>query len=295
VDEILRGLTKATVGGSETINSALALTEQMKKDIIGAFIQLRNDLDMAALMRAFDANNIEAAMALISEADVAASLESAVQTLKEAVVVAGEASAAALGSALGESIAFSLTNPEAVSFLEQYGAQMVVDITPGTREAIRVALHEAYELGLTPQQAAKRIRESIGLTDKMIAQRRTLVEAMTEGGASQAEIDKFIKDWTEEKIRYRAKVIAENELVTAGNAGQEALWDQAVKEGYLDQDTAKRVWITTSGDKVCKICFPMDGVETGLNEPWQTSIGPVTSPNQSHVHCHCTEALSVVR
>jgi len=286
--------TKA-IGGQGPVNQALLLTEQMERDVIQAFVQLRNDLDLAKLAQLFDAGDIEGAMALISEADVAASMESAVQTLKEAVVAAGEASATALGNALGESVAFALTNPEAVSFLEAYGAQMVVDITPGTREAIRAALHQAYELGLTPQEAAKSIKEMIGLTDEMMAQRKRLVDAMIEGGASQAEVDRFVADWTEKKIKYRAKVIAENELVTAGNQGQEMLWDQAVGEGYLDPATTKRVWITTSGDRVCKICNPMDGVETGLNEPWQTSIGAVNSPNEAHVHCHCVEALNVVR
>jgi hypothetical protein len=280
------------VGGEGVVDQALALTTEMRKEIINAFIQLRNDLDMAALMRLFDAGDIEGAMALISEADVAASLEGAVQTLKEAVVIAGESAATALGSYLGESIAFSLTNPEAVSFLEAYGAQMITNITPGTREAIRIALQQAYELGLTPAQAAKRIREMIGLTKPQIIQRQNLIDAMLEGGASQAQVDEFIGKWTERKIRERAKLIAQNELVEAGNAGQEMLWDQASAEGYIDPKKAKKVWITTSGDKVCKYCAPMDGVEVGLNEQWQTGLGPVSRPSQTHVHCHCVQALN---
>lgn len=290
---IARRLETKQVGGEGVVDQALKLTGEMRKEIVNAFIQLRNDLDYATLMRLFDAGDIDAAVALLTNADVAASLEGAVQTLKEAVVLAGEGAAAALGSYLGESIAFSLTNPEAVNFLEAYGGEMVTNITPGMRDAIRVALQQAYEQGLTPAQAAKKIRESIGLTKPQMIQRQNLIDAMLEGGATQAQVDDFIGKWTEKKIRERAKLIAQNELVEAGNAGQEMLWDQAQAEGYIDPKKAKKVWITTSGDKVCKYCAPMDGVEVGINEQWQTGLGAVSRPSQTHVHCHCVMAMNV--
>ena len=295
-DKVVRMLAEFTatrqVGGEGVVDTALALTEQLRRDIIKSFIQLRNELDLAALMQAFDAGDMNAAMALISEADVAASLESAVQTLKQAVVVAGEASAAQLSSYLGESIAFSLTNPNAVQFLEEFGADMVTNITPATRERIRLALKQAWADGLTPQQAAKRIREGLGLTAEMEVQKNKLIADMLAAGATEAEVEEYIAKWVEKKIRYRAQLIAENELVSAGNHGQEMLWDQAVQEGYIDPAKAKRRWVTTSGDKVCKYCNPMDGVEVGIYESWQTGLGPVSTPTDIHIHCHCVEVLN---
>lgn len=283
------------VGGEHAVDLALELSAQMQKDVIAAFVELQNSLDINALMIAFEAGDIEAAMALITEADVAASLESARQTLREAVVLAGEGAAAELSTYLSESIAFSLTNPEAVAFLEEFGAEFVTNVTPTTRDAIRLALKDAYERGLTPAEAAKEVRKSIGLTEAMMEQKANLIRDMLEAGASQAEIETFIGKWTEQKIRERALLIAENELVEAGNAGQEMLWDQAAGEGYIDPATATRTWVTTQDDKTCTLCQPMDGMETGLYEPWQTGSGPVNTPNQIHIRCRCTEVLNVRR
>ena len=283
------------VGGQGTQDVAMKLSEQMRKDVIKSFMTLRNDLDLAALMQAFDAGDIDRAMALISEADVAASMESAVSTLQQAVVIVGEAAALELSTYLGEAIAFSLTNPNAVAFLEQFGAEMVTNVSEATREAIRVALKNAYELGMTPAEAAKSIRDSIGLTKDMMIQKNKLIETMLEAGASESEVAAYIKKWTEKKIRERATLIMENELVEAGNAGQEMLWDQAAAEGYIDPAKSKRIWVTVGDSKVCRLCDPMDGQEAGIYEPWQTDAGPVNTPNQIHVHCRCTEVLRVRR
>jgi len=280
------------VGGDQAVTAAMNYTEEMRKEIIRAFMALRNEVDLTELAAAFDSGNVNRVLALISEADIADSLEGSRQILKEALVSAGEAAAAELSTFLGETIAFSLINPNAVEFLETYGGAMVTNITPETMEAIRAALAEAYELGLTPAEAAKRIRDSIGLTADMERQRAKLIADMLDAGATQSEVDAFIADWTEAKIKWRANNIAQNELATASNQGQEMLWDQAAQEGYIDPKKATREWLTTGSDKVCPLCAPMNGALTRIGEPWQTQVGPVMTPNEIHVRCQCTEILN---
>lgn len=281
------------VGGEGNVAAAMGLSEEMQKEIVRAFMQLRNEIDYGALMAAFDSGNIEAAMRLLDEATVAASLEDSVQVLRQAVVLAGEAAAAELASYLGTAIAFTLTNPNAVEFLELFGADMVTNVTEETRDAIREALRQAYADGRSPRDAAKMVEESIGLTKRDIKQRNRLIADMLDAGATQAEVDEFIGKWTEAKIRYRAQVIVNNELVEAGNAGQEMLWDQAAADGLIDPNAVKRQWVVTPDDRLCRLCSPMAGQQTGLYEPWQTALGPVNTPNQIHVRCRCTEVLVV--
>jgi hypothetical protein len=288
---VAKTVQKDGVGGAGTADIALGLSDQMQKDIIRAFAQLRNNLDYHALMLAFDAGDIDAAMALITEADIAVSMESAVSTLKQAVIIVGEAAAAELGKYLGTALAFTLTNPDAITFLEEFGADFVTNITPATRDAIREALRQAYADGLTPEEAAKKIREGLGLTKDMEIQKHNLIETMRAAGATEAEIEAYISKWTEDKIKWRAKLIADNELVEAGNHGQEMLWDQASSEGLIDPTKSKRQWITTPDDRTCNQCRPMEGMQTGIYEPWQTAAGPVNTPNQIHIRCRCSEFL----
>jgi hypothetical protein len=279
------------IGGEDTAALALKLSPELQKEIIEAFTTLRNSLDLQALAAAIDAGNVEAALAIINQADIEAGMEGMRQLLREAVVLTGEAAAQVLGAALDVSITFTLTNPEAAAFLEGYGAEAVTAIGEETRAAIREALVNAYREGKTGAETAQEIREMIGLTEQMERQRERLIADMLAAGASEEEVAVFIDKWTAAKIRYRAQVIAENELVFAGNSGQEMLWDQAAREGLINPAKVQRVWIVTPDDRLCVLCQPMDGQQTGLGEPWQTEAGPVTTPNSIHVRCRCSEGL----
>lgn len=131
----------------------------------------------------------------------------------------------------------------------------------------------------------------------MEKQKAKLISEMLEAGASAAEVREYIDKWTEAKIRWRAQLIADNELVEAGNAGQEMLWDQAASEGLIDASTAVRVWIVTPDDRLCVLCAPMDGLEASIYGPW---VHPLTgekynTPNQIHIRCRCSEFLKVTK
>lgn len=293
-----RGFTRQ-VGGPDTTRLALRLSEQMQKEIIAAFKAMQNQVDMRALMAAFDSGNMNAAMQVLAEADLPAELEVARQTLREAIVTVGEASAVELGQFLGTNISFELTNPEAVAFLEEYGASMVKNVTDETLQAIRTLLEQAYRDGMTSREVAKMIEDigGFGLTDRDIRQRQSLIETMREQGFTEAQINTEMDKWTKAKIKYRAQVIADNELVDAGNKGQRRLWDQALEDGLIDK-TTKRQWIITPDEKLCVICGPMGDPVPGVSivtmgEPYSTPVGPVYIPSDVHVRCRCSERILV--
>jgi len=287
---VLPSILGKQVGGPETTGLALKLSPGMQKEIIAAFKAVRDSIDYRALMAAFDAGNIQAALAIIEGADLPAAFEDARQILRQAVVVVGEEAAKELGAYLGTTLNFEMTNPEAVAFLESVGADMLDNVTDDVIEAARKILTDAYADGHTSQEAAKLLREKVGLTTRDLNQLDTLQRAWEDGGASAAEIQELTEKWTEGKIRYRAQLIADNELVEAGNRGQRALWDQAASEGLIPAE-AKRRWIVTPDDALCVLCAPMDGVEVGFTELYQTDVGAVMVPNQIHVRCRCSEML----
>jgi hypothetical protein len=285
------------VGGPETTRLALNLSGQMQKELIEAWEALANQIDYRAMMDAFARGDLNAAMQVLNEADLAAELEIARQTLREAVVIVGEASAEELGAFLGESIAFDLTNPESVAFLSEFGGEMVTDVSDETYAALKRLLTQAYDEGMTSKEVAKLIEEHVGLTERDIKQRARLIAAMEEEGLSAAEIAAWDEKWTKAKIKYRAQVIADNELVDAGNQGQRRLWDQAQKDGLIPKDTKKQ-WIVTPDEKLCQLCGPMSSPQpgisvVGINEAYQTPAGAVFIPSDIHVRCRCSERILV--
>ncbi len=290
------GYTKQ-VGGPDTTRLALQLSPQMQKEVIAAFKAMANQIDYRALMEAFAAGNIDAAMQVLNAADLPVDLEVARQTMREAIVVVGEAAAAELGEFLGVQVAFDLTNPEAVAFLEGVGAEMVTNVSDETIAALRELLRQAYDEGMTSREVAKLIEGHVGLTERDIKQRQRLIAEMRDAGLSEAEINAEIDKWTKAKIKYRAQVIADNELVGAGNHGQRQLWDQAIGEGLIDK-TTMRQWIVTPDDRLCVLCAPMGDPVVGvsivqMNQPYQTNAGPVYIPSDIHVVCRCAERLLV--
>jgi hypothetical protein len=210
-------------------------------------------------------------------------------------MAAGGAAAGELGEYLGIELSFELTNPAAVAELEAFGASMVTNVSDETVGALREWLSHVYREGITGKEAAMEIRGMVGLTERDIRTYFRVREAWIEEGITGQALEDRLNKWVMAKIRYRAQVIAENELNYAGNRGQEMLWDQAANEGFLDRATAIRVWIVTPDDRLCVLCQPMAGQETTLDGVWQTASGPVLTPQDIHVRCRCTEKIIVRR
>jgi hypothetical protein len=156
-------------------------------------------------------------------------------------------------------------------------------------------LVDSYAQGKSANEVAKEIRGLIGLTErdaKLAVKRRA---ALIESGMSAAEADAAMEKWIAGKLKYRAETIALNELVYAGNRGQEMVWEAAAEYGLISKTEARRMWITTPDDRLCVLCAPMTNALAKIGEPFQTSVGPVYTPQDIHVRCRCGETLVFVK
>lgn len=114
--------------------------------------------------------------------------EEPIQALVEAAIQAGSRAAIA---DLGADISFSLANPRAVAFLEQYGAERVTMINQTTRKAIHDMVTRGMELGLPYDQVAEEISSrfaefAVGMPQRHIESRAHLV-AVTEAANGYEE------------------------------------------------------------------------------------------------------------
>lgn len=60
----------------------------------------------------------------------------------------------------------------------------------------------------------------------------------------------------------------------------------------VELETAKRsgvkdkIWRTSIDDRVCPICLPLEGVQVGVNEVFDSEVGPLEGPS-AHPRCRC--------
>lgn len=103
---------------------------------------------------------------------------------------------------------------------------------------------------------------------------------------------------SDKMLRRRANVIARTETIIAANAGNRELVKQAIEQGFAPRDRMRRFWLVTPDDRTCEdICVPIPDMNpngVGIDEPYQTPVGPVMTPGETHPACRCSETWEVL-
>lgn len=215
-------------------------------------------------------------------------------------------------------MAFDRTSAEAVTWARDHSAQLVTSVTLETREGIRRIIERAFTEGIAPREAAKLVKQIIGLrpdqVDAVLNVRQKIIDAaaraantgrpvkvkipgMPNGisvppaGLSAERVSATLKRYADRQIRQRALLIARTETIAAANAGQQLQWAQAVKDGLL-RGNEKQRWIVAFDERLCPICRALHGQQVPLGQPFMSIKGPVLSP-PAHPNCRCSIVLAV--
>ena len=188
-----------------------------------------------------------------------------------------------------------LATEAAVAFIERQGASAVVGITTSTQAGIQELIARGLRDQIAPVEVAQRIGKLAGLTPRQVtavenfraATFKRLVpvpEALTP--SVQRVIDQEVDRYRKRQLLLRGRGIAETETQTAIRAGEEAFYDQGIREGAIEAENVIRTWRTVGDDRVCPICFPLHGQSVPFNQEFQTSAGPMRGP-PAHNRCRC--------
>lgn len=189
----------------------------------------------------------------IAMAATAGEMAAALNVAASAAILAGGAEAYASLAIEGS---FSLANPAAVRYLENYGARLVAGIDETTRGYLRGVITEGVDKGWSYNRMARviieRYREfAVGMPQKHIQSRAHMI-AVTEAGNAYEE----------------AKMIVGRDLVAAG----------------LEME---KEWVVTGGD-ICELC--LSNTAQGWIPLEQAWSGGVMAPLQ-HPACRCTQVM----
>jgi hypothetical protein len=171
-----------------------------------------------------------------------------------------EAGAAELARQLEIDTGFDLTNPRAVEYLEQHGAEHIAGINDTTKARIRTILQEGAAEGASYTEIANRIGE------------------MFREFAGPANVVSVLLDNVK---RSRAELVAITELGNAYEAGTRILIDDLVAGGL----EMEKQWLTVGDNKVS------DGCRENQDAGWIPVADAFPSGHQQPVRfpgCRCT-------
>lgn len=192
-------------------------------------------------------------------------------------------------------------------------ATLVTEVEVSTQKAIQGVIRRSFTEGMAPREAARPIRQILtarqtsdhmlnvsGLTRRQAAAVDRYLDGLLEEGVSRTQAVRRAARYSSRLLNYRSMNIARTEILRAANAGHQASYTQALREGLLDRRIHKKLWVTGGDDRVCPICSPMDGrvveIESTFEVGFPNSQGIQSVQLQQHppAHPQCRCNITVV-
>lgn len=181
---------------------------------------------------------------------------------------------------------FDATRPEASSWAARESGALVTEITAGQRTLIRDLISRGQVEGITVDQTARTIRQSVGLTTQQSGwvdnfYGRNLTDNIGAGMSlpqATARAEAATGRYHDRIHRYRAETIARTEIARAASEGRQLAWNQGIEQGFISIN-AQKEWIAEAD--ACEICSPRNGTRHPVNKPWPGGEPP------AHPNCRC--------
>lgn len=221
------------------------------------------------------------------------------EELLQAVERAGVASESALKKLLvrteipaNAELGFEMKNPNVEAWARKRSGELIVEIGNESRQAVRRAVADAIASGADYGTSAQKIKDAVGLTRQGAAAAARYRDMLMEQGVPGPRIQTQVESYRDRLLTQRAETISRTETIAATNQGQLEYWDQLDERGVIDKETAQKVWIVTPDDRLCPICEPLANLAIGLDETFDTDLGPVDAP-PAHPNCRCAISLDL--
>jgi len=187
---------------------------------------------------------------------------------------------------------FDEARPEAAAWAAKEAGQLIVEVVEEQRTIVRGLAERASMGEMTPRDAARGIRDVIGLTNRqagwVASYRSRQVAALEAQGLSPAQVasraDRLTQRYHDRIHRYRSENIARTEILTASHEGRRQAWQQGLDEGYIAPNSQKQ-WSANLDGRVCDECSALDGTVVPLDGPFPQGDPPL------HPSCRCDVLL----
>jgi hypothetical protein len=177
-------------------------------------------------------------------------------------------------------------------YAQEQGSKLIVNITDSQRATVRQIAGKALNGDYTVDQAARRIREGIGLHPRWataVENYRARLEANPRPKGISAsrhtdQIDRSVERYRDRLVRARSLNIARTEVLTAENLGRYASWSNSIGLGF-NSPASRKEW--APGPGACEKCSTLAGEIVAWDQPF--SNGALMPP--AHPSCRCSANL----
>lgn len=190
------------------------------------------------------------------------------------------------------SFRFDATRPEAARWAANSAGSLIVGVVQGQVDVVRNYVSRAESGEFTPQQVARGLRDTVGLTNEQAGwvnnfRERRILESINSGRSFEqafADSERATQRYHDRIHRYRTETIARTEILRASNEGRREAWAQGVQEGFIDPTWVKR-WSTEFDARTCDRCGPLNGETVPVMKSFPWGDPPL------HPNCRCTLLL----
>lgn len=308
-----------TPSGLDDLSRTIALIDAADAQIRKRFLEL--------IAEAKGLRSLEEILALVNQGrtfEALALIENVGPGLNEAIQAAYVSAGVSIAAALREAqilplIRFDTLSTRGVSQLQESQARLVRELTNQQSAALQEALRAGVGQGLRPDQIARSLRGSIGLTaqqTRAVANYRRMLTNLDSAVLSRAlrdkrfdgtvrnaiargnplteqQIDRMVDRYEQKMLAYRARVIGSTEALAAVNAGEAEMWRQAVDKG-LNPREIEQQWHTLVDGRQRDSHGYMDGQVRALGEAFMSGNGVAlrypgdsSAPAREVASCRC--------
>ena len=223
---------------------------------------------------------------------------------------------------LGVVIGFDQVNFRAVNQIQNSRLHLIQQFTQEQRNATRIALTDGITRGVNPREQARLFRSSIGLTgsqQQAVINYRRLLQNVSEGDTqalsrdlrdrrfdrtvaraadtrtplSNDQVNRMVTRYRDRYLIYRSETIARTEALRSVHQGAYEAYEQAIEEGYIDQETIERTWRTANDERVRDSHNAANNQTRGFREPFIVGgsvmqfPGDSSAPAREVINCRC--------
>lgn len=165
-----------------------------------------------------------------------------------------------------------------------------------SQRGLAVLLNASRDPALTILKDADRLADAFGLNSRQAATLVRETRALVEAGKETAAIKRAMAKRVQQAIEARAELLADELGREAIGVTQSALFEQAKKQGLLEEERHLQEWVTRHDDAVCEICDELDGQRVEIGEPFESGItGEQYDDAHAHPRCRCKKRIVTVR
>ena len=189
---------------------------------------------------------------------------------------------------------FDFTDPRALTYAQEQSATLVTNMTAQMQANVRKIIGRAFEENINVWDTAKELQSVINLTARQEVtlskftelNRARLMEEGLSGRKLELKLRELVDKQYKRMIAQRSKVIARNEILVAEANGRWLGFEQSIEDGWSDPKSMKR-WSTSTDERTCDICAPMNGMSVQWNEYFPNGV----FRNPAHIMCRCSVTL----